>query len=141
MACYRMNLKHDEQIELKKAFFARYLNMTWKSLILKDDTFINDTFATIHTFLPQESPLCMIHKIMQFGCACLDTPLQIGISGDPSTKAYLDTLRPIINAAYTQNSKRMFMILYKQPHEHNCTGPKLQNLSQENPEEPIFRVD
>lgn len=149
MACFRgQGIKHTEMLEVKKGLFAHYLNQTWKSLILRDDEFITNTFNAIHAFIPNESPLCLIHKIFQIGCICLLEPVMMGSSTPaaqqiPSNQPYVDTLRSILLASYGASSRQLFVRFYTAPEAatHVCTGPKLQNLHQEDPNEVIFKVE
>jgi hypothetical protein len=122
---------------LKQHLMANYLNAVWKSLILRDDPYVNATFDAIHAALPGESPQCLIHKLFACGCHLLKESPAAKPSNDQS-EAALDALRTALLAEYTARVELLIAGLF--PEDHQCSGPSYEQVTKMNPDEPFFII-
>ena len=130
-------------VNMKHAALASYLNDCWKSLIVGDDEYVTETFQKLSVELPNESPLCLIHKVFAVGSYIISNPPPIGSSTPkeqrvPSNAAYTDCLRNMLSGISKDIAGELFKNLFENEQEHHCSGPKLANIHQEDPNEPIF---
>lgn len=148
VANVQINASNGNIVNLKKAQLARYFNDCWRSLILRDDEFVVDTFKEINEYLPTESPLCIIHHVFRVCCLLLDQGAElphIGTTGprDGSNGAFVNLLRHSLRETYKAASAALFAEHFTMPEyvNHRCCGPKFHDLTSEDPNEKVFHVE
>lgn len=139
----------DENIQaFKQQSIARYLNDCWRSLILQDDEFVTNTFQKLYNLVPNESPLCLFHKVMVVACTILNERPEIGFSTPPAERVpsnvgYVDCFRNVLSHCYKEAAKTKISELYSAAEAiaHQCSGPKFPDIPNENPNELIFSFE
>jgi hypothetical protein len=145
----QFNISHDSTDELHQnariMSFAKYLNSCWRALILQNDSFVMDTFETLLGFMPGESPVYLLNKIYSVGMQLLQNRVEIDFSGvvqDGKDPEFVNSVRQMLRTLETQRSYELFQALFSSPQEleHECTGPSLAELANEDPESDFFTI-
>eukprot|EP01098_Paradermamoeba_levis_P008695 TRINITY_DN3598_c0_g1_i5.p1 TRINITY_DN3598_c0_g1~~TRINITY_DN3598_c0_g1_i5.p1 ORF type:complete len:175 (+),score=36.78 TRINITY_DN3598_c0_g1_i5:128-652(+) len=122
----------------------RYFNTCWASLVRNDDPYVTETFTKIHHLLPEESPLCLFHLILNLSAICLQQPLEIGFSTPKSqrvatNKAFVDVLRNMMKQMYSDEAESLVSHYYSNKPAHLCENFKFSEIAAQDPS-PIWTM-
>uniref|UniRef100_A0A7S4KQ18 Uncharacterized protein n=2 Tax=Paramoeba aestuarina TaxID=180227 RepID=A0A7S4KQ18_9EUKA len=126
-------------INEKRVAFARYLNGVWRSMITRDDDYVNRTFDNIFRCLPNESPVCLFWYMMDRSSAVYQTGFGWSVppeARDPNNQAQTDVLRNILTAFVSDACRPVFQELLTR--NHDCTGLRYHEMATQNPDEEFF---
>jgi hypothetical protein len=140
---YKYDDLSEESLTEKYDYLANYLNKCWKSLILRDDQKMINTFSRIHQHLSNESPICILKLILDISLNVMnDVPIIASSSKRNKRTAqntnYVNTLNGMLKTIYKDILFINFQQIFKP--SHDCPNPKLDILHiTEDPEIPLFK--
>lgn len=132
-----------KSLKVKEVSLGKYLNHCWKSLIVKDDPHLIETFIAIQKKLPNESPLCIIKTIYKVGLEIFANPPIIGSSSSKSkrshkNRAFVDTLSQMLYRIYKDECFTQFSKIIDENHRCDNQNPSFDSLSSFDPDVRIF---
>mmetsp|Transcript_13996 Transcript_13996/g.39789 ORF Transcript_13996/g.39789 Transcript_13996/m.39789 type:complete len:197 (+) Transcript_13996:39-629(+) len=138
-----------QQQNMKQAMLANYINNCWASLIRGDDDYVLNTFNAIHDILSTESPLCIMHRVFHVGSLLLSVNLweslceNVGVhfAAEHQNKdhgPWVDAIRNFLRVSLEPIASDILSKSFDDG--HHCEGPKLENITEEDPLQPIFNL-